>query len=204
MATEISPVWDISKARWKLQRVVDEMKETLAFYERHVAQITTAEEKVKFIADPYKIYTPGFDWKTCETRPDKTREECMEEQWQKETDELEASRQRKIKRLQDAEFELALETEFLKDHVEMHGEDVKYLNAAQPESPDGVEGFYKVKKVEIIYKAHTIQAYEMILARVINPKDEPLIGYSYIVPKCVLPSKGIGISYITPREKMFE
>jgi hypothetical protein len=203
MASAIGHVWDSSKARWKLQRVVDEMKEALAFYERHVAKITTSEEKVKFIADPRKIYCPEFDLKTGEMRAPKTREECMEEQWQKEIDELEASRQRKIKRLHDAESELALETEFLKDHVEMHGEEVKYLNIAQPESPDGVEGFYTVKKVEIIYKRHAIQAYEMTLARVISPKHVDLLGYSYIVPKCVLPPKGIGICYITPRDEVF-
>jgi len=197
MALEISPVWDNSKSRPKLQRAVDDLKQKLTDFERYVQEITSAENKQKFFDDPHRVFCSDSD------KPIKTRDECMQELWGEFLDDLYASCSRKIKRVVDAESELALETDFLKDHVEMWGPDVKFLNAAQPESQKGVEGFYKVHKVNIIYKAHTIEAYEMTLARVMKEKDVHLIGYTYIVPKCVLPPKGIGISYITPRAEIF-
>jgi hypothetical protein len=203
MALKLSPVWDNSKSIGKLTRVVDDLKAKLTEFERYVQEMTSAENKQKFFDDPHRVYTFDFDLKTATPCEPKTRDECMQELWGQHVDEMYASCSRKIKRVVDAEFELELETDFLKNHVEMWGPDVIYLNAAQPESPKGVEGFYKVHKVNIIYKAHTIQAYEMTLVRVMKESDVLLIGYTYIVPKCALPSKGIGISYITPRAEIF-
>ena len=200
----VSPVFYVDAQHWQLQRVMEECKEKLVEYEKYVAAATSDEEKTKFLSDPKQIYYPDWDFATMtQLATPKTRDEGVAEMWGRELDKYEESRQRKIARVRDAEAAYMAELDFIKNHVEITGEDVRFLNVAQTLSFAGIEGFYKIEKVSIIYKAHTIEAYEMTLARVLRDEDVHNIGYTYVVPKCALPIKGIGVSYITPRTEMF-
>ena len=200
-------VHDDMRSHLQLRKALDDELEILKWFEDYVAKTFSAEAKERFMSDPKSIFYPNWDKETSTPLAvELTREEALEVEWAHEKAEIDASRARKIKRIEEAAIAWQREYDFVSAHVEIAGSDLKYL-------AERIEGWYSVKKLLLhhrtkcthdeTYKDGLIVVYQLTLKRVMKAADVSKIGTVFIVSKDVINEGYIGLSYITPRALMF-